>query len=90
MRPILALALLSLAGPANAQGYGVPATPERGSVADGVNKCINTGVATQCTLLGVAPSYLENAMMTPTCDDGYETVLTARGYMCAKDLKPTK
>jgi hypothetical protein len=88
------LALLLLAGSAHAQEFTAP---------DGVNKCINTGMATQCTLLGVLPSRVipgpgepvTSMSPMPRCDDGYELVLRTdngiTGYpMCAKDLKPPK
>ena len=80
MKNRIALLLLMLAGSAHAQEFTVP---------DGVNKCINTGVTTQCTLLGSLPMAVTGSYF-PDCDDGYEPVITARGPMCAKDLRPPK
>lgn len=82
MRALLALALLSLAAPASAQEFTAP---------DGVNKCFNSGVTMQCTLLGVLSPGAATASMTGmSCDDGCQLVMAERGPMCAKDLKPPK
>jgi hypothetical protein len=79
---VVALVLLSFAGPVNAQSYTAP---------DGVNKCIavTNGTTTQCTLLGVSSiNALPSSAIILKCEDGYEIVIAAQGPMCARELKP--